>query len=225
MFNQTYNNMKKLILLIVLFIGVVRISNEATIDNQILMPTEIVQPENAQFHIAYKIVLEHEGYYSNHSKDRGRETYSGITRKYNKDWNGWERLDRYKRSTGKIKWNQKIDELDSLVMNFYLGIWIDEGFHELRSQKIANYVFDFRINSPVGMKIVQRSLNDLGYNVPLTRKLDKATINALNDVNEEEFFEVMVGRRVRFYTNIVKNDKSQKGFLNHWLKRAKTIDG
>ncbi len=235
--------MKKLVLLIVLVFGINSISNEAT-RKDIPFQKAI---QYAQFHDAYKIILEHEGYYSNNVDDRGKETYSGITRKYNKEWKGWEYLDVYK-ITNKIKWNQKIDLLDSLVCNFYFGIWFKEGYDKLYSQKIANYIFDFRVNSPVGIRIVQRSLNDMYtydyvfdpnsdnptgvtsvkrklFYLKITNKLDQPTIDALNSVREDEIFHVMINRRVKFYNNIVKNDKTQEIFLSHWLKRAYTING
>jgi lysozyme family protein len=162
-------------------------------------------------------------YYNDNPNDRGRETYAGITRKYNENWYGWRYIDQYKQQ-GQIKWNQRIPECDHWVMDFYLDIWVKEGFNEIHSQRIANYIFDFRVNSPIGMKIVQRALNDSGYNLELTNKMNPETIHALNDVDEDEFFDHLLERRITFYQNIVKRDSTQQEFLKHWLKRANTIN-
>jgi len=44
--------------------------------------------------------LKHEGGYANHPADKGGETYRGITRKNNDEWQGWKVINEVKR-TGK----------------------------------------------------------------------------------------------------------------------------
>ncbi len=44
--------------------------------------------------------LAHEGGYANHPSDKGGETYRGITRKHNPNWEGWAFIDEVKK-TGK----------------------------------------------------------------------------------------------------------------------------
>ena len=50
--------------------------------------------------MSFKKALEHtlkrEGCYANHGKDRGKETYKGISRKYHPKWPGWELIDEAK---------------------------------------------------------------------------------------------------------------------------------
>lgn len=57
-------------------------------------------------------VIKHEGYYANINGDRGGETYMGVARNLHPDWEGWEYIDAYKETYGKIKWNYKIDVPD-----------------------------------------------------------------------------------------------------------------
>ncbi len=45
-------------------------------------------------------ILSHEGGYANHPADKGGETYRGISRKANPNWEGWKYIDDVKR-TGK----------------------------------------------------------------------------------------------------------------------------
>ena len=55
------------------------------------------------------MVLTHEGGYSSGNEkqtkgDKGKETYCGISRVYNPNWDGWKIIDRHK----PIKYNAKI---------------------------------------------------------------------------------------------------------------------
>ena len=43
----------------------------------------------ADFRLAYKKIEAAEGGYVNDPDDKGGETYKGISRKANPDWNGW----------------------------------------------------------------------------------------------------------------------------------------
>ena len=47
----------------------------------------------ADFNESFDIVIKHEGLYSNHAKDKGGETFMGISRVYHPEWDGWEIVD------------------------------------------------------------------------------------------------------------------------------------
>ncbi|MDR2457828.1 MAG: hypothetical protein LBD41_05040, partial [Clostridiales Family XIII bacterium] len=69
-----------------------------------------------------KIISEYEGGYSNVPGDLGGETYAGISRKYNPDWQGWETLDLIPQAHKTT--NAKFIELTSAVDNFYTDNYI-----------------------------------------------------------------------------------------------------
>ncbi len=52
----------------------------------------------AKFIDAYKKVLNNEGIYSNDPDDAGGETYKGISRKANPNWDGWISIDAIKKA-------------------------------------------------------------------------------------------------------------------------------
>ena len=51
----------------------------------------------SSFKRAFRLIIEgYEGNYSNDKDDPGGETYKGISRNMNKDWEGWKIIDSYK---------------------------------------------------------------------------------------------------------------------------------
>jgi len=182
----------------------------------------VLQPQRADFRIALKYVLDHEGFWVHHPNDYGQETYRGIARRFNSEWLGWKYVDEYKRHN-RIKWNDSIPDpmLYHYVLDYYLTIWVKEDFMNLKDQDIANYVLDFRINGTVGAAIVQTTLCQMGYTVEITNCINSQTIEQLNKVNKWEFLVKLMNNRIDFYTNIVDRKSSQIIFLNHWIKRVK----
>lgn len=179
--------------------------------------------KKADFRTALSFILKHEGYYVNHPDDRGKETYGGISRKYNPNWWGWRYIDSYKKENGPIKWNTRFPELDFWVLDYYLDIWVKEGFYNINNQKTANYVLDFRINGTIGAKLTNRTLRNMGWYTTKENKIDSSTIYAINRINQKLFLEHLKKARIKFYTQIVVKDSTQKQFLNHWIERSKSI--
>lgn len=179
-----------------------------------------INSKKADFRTSFNYVMKHEGYYANHKNDLGRETYSGISRRYHPYWYGWRYVDKYKRKSP-LKWNTHIPELDFWTLDWYLDLWVKERFYELKDQEVANYVYDFRINGTIGTRLIQKSLNEIGYKVPINNKMDSLTISSINMVNKKKFLKVLKRRRTAFYNAIAKRDSTQRIFLKHWLSRAK----
>jgi len=179
--------------------------------------------KKADFRTCLNYILKNEGYYSDHPLDFGGETYCGITKNYCKNWAGWQYLDEYKRKHGKIEWNTHIEELDHWVLDFYLDLWVKEGWYELNDQNIASYCFDFRVNGTVGNRIIRRSLTDLGFRIPIENTMDSSTILCINRANKHIFLKTLNNRRLIFYNNIIKRDSSQKVFINSWRNRCKLL--
>lgn len=190
-----------------------------------LLEKRINHAKKADFRIAYTHIIKHEGWYANVPEDRGKETYGGISRKYNPNWWGWRFIDNYKRKNGPIPRYTHFPELDFWVMDYYLDIWVKEGFYNLHHQNIANYVLDFRINGTIGAKLTNKTLKELGWkNITKENVIDSTTIHALNNINRRLFLEHLKNRRIRFYKGIAERDTTQEQFLKHWIKRSKSIN-
>lgn len=174
--------------------------------------------EKVKFPIAYSLVREYEGNYVNNPLDRGGETYGGVARRFNKQWYGWKYVDQQKR-----KRNERVDQAEFWVQDYYLDLWVKEGWDNLYDQRVANYLFEFRINSPVGIRIIQKSLIDCGFGIQVDNKMSVGMINSINLSNSKKLLKKVQNRRIKFYKSIARRDSSQKGFLKHWLKRAQNI--
>lgn len=187
---------------------------------------EILFVKKADFRTALHHLLSHEGYYVNDPDDRGKETYGGISRKYNPNWWGWNFIDRYKRDNGPIKRYTHFPELDFWVLDYYIDIWVKEQFYLLRDQQVANYVLDFRVNGTTGARLINKTLIQLGHHqVTTINKIDSTTIQAINATDKDQFLVTLRDRRVSYYKGIVDRDttNTQHRFLKHWLYRAKNI--
>jgi hypothetical protein len=167
----------------------------------------------ADFRTSYNRVREYEGYYVNHKDDKGLETYAGITSKYNNDWQGWKYVRKHN-----LKWNQPVTGKDSVitefyVLDYYLTIWVREGFDKLTNQEVADYLFDTRIH--LSRRSVIKLMNRT-YNMSLnkhTREWIDPSFDTLN-------INLLKLARIQYYAKLIERDSTQKIFKTNWLKRA-----
>lgn len=118
----------------------------------------------AKFIDAYKKVLNNEGIYSNDPDDAGGETYKGISRKANPNWDGWISIDAIKKShpttfKGIIK---KTPELEKKVQDLYKDkYWDCFELDDVPSQLVAEQMFDTAVNQgqTAAIKFAQRVLD------------------------------------------------------------------
>lgn len=178
----------------------------------------------AKFEIAYAITKKHEGGYANNSNDNGGETYAGIARKF---WGNHPEhskifvlVDNYK----PLKWNQKINdpELNKLIANFYYKeFWIKQARgHEINNQDIANFIFDFTVNSGHAENQVDEAINkaitkSTGIKVNATNgRLDDKSIELLNRY-PKEIYPYLIAERIDY----VKGLADFVHFGKTWLSR------
>jgi lysozyme family protein len=172
----------------------------------------------ADFKTAYtKYIQPSEGGYANVSKDKGGETYAGISRIYNPTWKGWVTIDskknRYK--NGIIPHNTLFADLQFLVDQFYQSKWDSNRMGEIKNQDIANLLFDFYINSDkVAFKKIQLlvGVTDDGIIGP-------KTLAAINNADQAKLYKDLLKVRNDFYDAIVKRDPSQSKFIDGWKAR------
>lgn len=95
----------------------------------------------ASFNEAYFITMNNEKGYSNDSLDVGGETYLGISRKFNSEWQGWLIIDEIK-SQRKLKHCEVIDDgkLKKLHKDFVRQkYWNEIQGDKIPSQQFANF--------------------------------------------------------------------------------------
>jgi len=189
----------------------------------------------ADFKIAYyDWIKPAEGGYGWLAGDSGGETYAGISRNYNPDWKGWSSIDFEKKSKygGKpLPNNYKIPSIDYLVVQWYNDFWNKNNFGRIANQDVANILFDWFVNSG-SLAVYTPGTNTYGideilnrdYNakLPTDKKVDLATVNAINNVKDQNrLHDTIKKERINFYKVLdATNPEIHKAnFLPGWLNR------
>lgn len=118
----------------------------------------------ADFKSAYKKIEAAEGGYVFDPDDAGGETYKGISRKANSNWNGWISIDAIKKAhpttfKGILK---KTPELEKKVQDLYKDkYWDCFELDDVPSQLVAEQMFDTAVNQgqTAAIKFAQRVLD------------------------------------------------------------------
>ena len=124
------------------------------------METEI----NINFRKAFELVINrYEGKYSNDKDDPGGETYKGIARKMNKNFEGWNIIDSQRERNNFPEILESDSKLQQSVMNFYKMNYWDKFWGDKVGEITGIELFDQGVNFGTGRAIehLQRSLNIL----------------------------------------------------------------
>ena len=104
----------------------------------------------ATFDDAYKKLTVAEGGYVNDSDDSGGETYRGISRRYNPNWDGWKYIDEYKRRYRGKSLNRVLnadERIQDMAKELYKDkYWDVFELDDIPSQRIAYQMFDTCVN-------------------------------------------------------------------------------
>jgi lysozyme family protein len=127
----------------------------------------------ADFNKAWDKTSKNEGGYVNNSKDRGKETYRGITIASNPNWNGWSLIHKviinlgitYTLDAGYSVWKRITDalagnvEVNGLVSSLYKkNYWDPINLDNEPDQLIAEQVFDTAVN--MGVETAKQLINE-----------------------------------------------------------------
>jgi len=178
------------------------------------------------FQRAYENTAKWEGGYVNDPKDRGGETYNGISRKNFPKWEGWNIID-----NAKIIDDETIEKLEGLTQEIYLeSFWkpIRGDDIAIIDEKIAMYVYDMAVNHGVkrGVKLFQKALNDclaVKDEVKPDGVLGDRTVKALIMANPEQLLQTMKDTRHSFFLSIIRSHKEQEHFKKGWLRRTHSV--
>lgn len=162
-----------------------------------------------------KDIIKKEGGYVDDPKDRGGATKYGITLKTLSNY-------LHKPCTKKDVENLTID----IASNIYKKTYYYEPRIDLLPEGLQPIVTDMAVNSgPIkAISMLQEVLNTLGYKLGIPDGIiGNNTISTSSRAIRQfghRLINLLVERRKIFYINIVKNDPTQKRFLNGWLARA-----
>lgn len=185
----------------------------------------------ADFTKAFALTLGHEGGYTNDAKDLGGETYKGIARNANPNWEGWKIIDNLKKDTKNFPKNLDADSsLQSHVKQIYKQkYWDVNSLDQLINQDIANEMFDSGVNMGVGVgaKFLQEALNLLNRNqqnyqdIKVDGAIGSVTLGIVNShQNPKGILKAMNILQGMRYIEICKANPEQEKFLNGWLNRV-----
>lgn len=168
----------------------------------------------AEAYKALPMVMEHEGGFVDDPVDRGGVTNFGISL-------------RFLRSVGvDIDGDGDIDAEDIRKITreqaktlFVAHFW---RFDALVSQELANKLFDVACNMGLAsaVKLAQRALNGMGWNLAVDGQWGTKTATAANSVPAEAILREIRALQATRYAEIAVADPTQKRFLLGWMRRT-----
>ena len=185
-----------------------------------------------EFTRAYAVLMAHEGGYSNNPKDRGGETYKGISRKYHPGWQGWPMIDAAKALSGFPACLEGNALLQTLVRVFYKGTFWDHFYCDSLPPALAVELFEQSVNLGVARttRHVQEACNALNRNGRLYADLKvdgqfgRLTLQALSFlVHGGDLETLMTALNVmqgRHYLAEMAAHTEQEEFARGWLSRV-----
>ena len=166
----------------------------------------------ADFLPAFEAMIRDEGGYTLHNipGDRGGQTYAGIARNFNPDWEGWEFVDRRETPPTPI------------VRNWYhANYWIPIAGDHLIHQTVASSIFNFAVNSSApGRPTVAVKLAQLVAGATPDGSLGPRSVAALNAMDPEKFVMAYALAKIARYRDIVTRDRTQLKFMLGWVNRT-----
>jgi lysozyme family protein len=166
----------------------------------------------ADFLPAFEAMIRDEGGFLLHNVpgDRGGQTYAGIARNFNPDWEGWEFIDR--RETPPTP----------MVRNWYhTSYWIPICGDQISNQQIASSIFNFAVNSSAPKRpTVAVKLAQLVVGATPDGSFGPSTLQALNAYDPDKFVMAYALAKIARYRDIVTRDRTQAKFLLGWISRT-----
>ena len=155
------------------------------------------------------LILKSEGGYSNASTDRGGETYKGISRNRNPQWDGWPLIDAHKGAGFPANLDSDF-AIHSSAVAFYRANYWDKCQCDRLDDKLALLLFDSAVNQGVGaaVELLQEAVGTHQDGI-----IGDQTINAA--LRNPEAAALFMTARVFRYLDTPTFAKNGKG----WIKR------
>lgn len=187
----------------------------------------------SDFKKAYKKVIGYEGGYVNDPIDPGRETYKGISRKYNPNWSGWKLIDFYKDNDNFLKQLNSDAILQEEVKSMYKKKYWDIFYGDrISNQRLCNKLFDISVNLGPrrAVKFLQIGLNALNRNESLYKSIEETGVMGdnthtlieylLNKDSEVHILKILNILQGSHYMKRISDKSNQKRFIRGWLNRV-----
>ena len=191
----------------------------------------------AEFNKAYAKTSAYEGHYVNDPDDPGGETWKGIARKYNGEWQGWSIIDHIKSNNEEASLNSLLNAnavLEEAVVDLYkTKYWDTFRGDEIKSEAIANIIYDIKVNGGKVDSWLQRILNTLNRkgeawpDISVDGKLGPNTIRVLNTATDSpevgpRIVEMILSFRTMYFIERTEANKNKEKYINGWINRVIT---
>jgi lysozyme family protein len=153
----------------------------------------------ADFEIAIPKVIKHEGGYVNDPKDSGGETKYGISKR------AYPNLDIKNLTLQNAKAIYKKDYWDRIKGDL------------IKSQEIAESIFDFAVNA--GVKTASK-MAQLVLDVKPDGIIGPKTLKALNNFNKDLFIASFTLAKIARYVYLCERNPKNRKFFYGWVRRA-----
>ncbi|TDW46586.1 putative peptidoglycan binding protein [Flavobacterium sp. 270] len=166
-------------------------------------------------------IFDVEGGYVDDKDDRGGKTNMGIT--YKTYENFYNIYGKNKVVTEETHKNLSVAEAKKI---YEVEFWNKIHGDEIYNESVALYIFDFSIHSGVykAATVVQETLkNDLHVNITIDGGFGTGTLNAVNKVDSNLFYQKLDKNRRKFVENIIKNNPSQSKYKTGWENRLEKL--
>jgi lysozyme family protein len=171
--------------------------------------------------IALNYLHDAEGRYVNHPADRGGETYRGVARNKNPDWEGWSIIDQHRSHPDFPAVLETIVPLQRAVENLYRARYWNMCRCDDLPADIAVMIFDAAVNhGPFrASMLLQQTLH-----IKMDGIIGDISITSvekyLNKHGTDALIVEFLGYRLEFFHYIVRGDSSQAEFLRGWFNRV-----
>ena len=188
----------------------------------------------ADFNIAFPKTVSNEGYYVSqewaraHGDNRSGETYMGIDRIANPNWEGWAVIDKYKAQHGTPAWNFRFPVelgLEDMVKKRAKALYWDAIKGDaIQNQDVAELIFEGKWGGYGGVKRIQQVMNTMIPNpVKANGIVGNDTLNAINSIPPAKLHSAIWDDRKTWIETI--GAKVNSGAVKSWLSRLNRFKG
>lgn len=166
----------------------------------------------ADFGKAFSYLSDLEGGYVNDPADRGGPTRYGISLRF------------YKETVDQYASEEDIRDLslERAKRLYWIHFWDKIDLVRLDSQPVANRVFALAVHSGLkpAIRVLQRAVNQSGYNLEEDGVLGPKTVNATNSVSPRQLLPDLRHETWKLYREIMVRRPVLEKFLLGWRRRA-----